>query len=305
MQGVHLNLLSSPILLQPRPDNSIGHPTAATSDYTTTAPNAPPTTVNAPAITTTNRAINTAASNNITNVHGAAGPNNSRKGGKRGTMNYTSDKVKYLLVLVERVLPAGPDDWELIARLHSAKYPNHLRDGKELKRKFYEHAHKKPQTGNPNISSTDLDASRLKQLINSKVGSTSNFTVDDDTFVEQTDVNIEELLNEAWTETTTSPGDASSSLLLPSKTTVTNKVASVAMRARTDDVASVPMSARAQARKDEVAAVAINARRNIGNEVKEAVEKSSADMSAEMNQMMIQRLMQVKRMWQNVRRKKT
>jgi hypothetical protein len=95
--------LSSPILLQPRPDNSIGHPTVATLVYaTTTTLNAPPT--NAPAITTTNSAITgstittsnniTAASNNITTVHGAVGPTNSRKGGKRGMVNYTSDEVK-------------------------------------------------------------------------------------------------------------------------------------------------------------------------------------------------------------------
>ncbi len=179
-------------------------------------------------------------------------------------MNYTSDEVKDLLVLVERVLPAGREDWELIARLHSAKYPNHLWDGKKLKWKFYEHAKTKPQTGNPNISSTDLEASRLQHLINSKVGSTSNFTVDDVAFVERTDTNFEELLNEALTETTTSPGDTSSAFLLPSKTAVTNKVASVAV------------STRAQAWKDEVATVAINARRNKGNAVKEAGEKSSA-----------------------------
>jgi hypothetical protein len=51
MQGVHLNLLSSPIILQPRPDNSIGHLTAATLDYATTAPNVHHTTVNAPTTT--------------------------------------------------------------------------------------------------------------------------------------------------------------------------------------------------------------------------------------------------------------
>jgi hypothetical protein len=200
--------------------------------------------------------------------------------------------VKDLLALVERVLPAGPEEWELIARLHSAKYPNHLRDGKKLKRKFYEHANKKPQTGNPNISSNDLEASRLKQLINSKVGSTSNFTVDDDAFVERTDGNFEELLDEALTETTTSPGDNSSALLLPTETAVTNEAASAAVRARTDEVSSVATSARAQARKDEVATIAINARRNKGNAVKEAVEKSSGDMAAIMNQLMVQRLLQ-------------
>jgi hypothetical protein len=207
-------------------------------------------------------------------------------------VNYTSDEVKDLLVLVERVLSAGPEDWELIARLHSSKYPNHLWDGKKLNPKFYEHANKKPQTGNPNILSTDLEANRLKRLINSKVGSTSNFTVDDDAFVEQTDANFEELLNEALTETFTSLGDASSALLLPTEMAVTNEIASVAVRARTDEVASAAVSARAQARKDEVATVAINARRNKGNAVKEAVEKSSGDMAGIMNQLMIQRLLQ-------------
>jgi hypothetical protein len=76
--------------------------------------NAATTTVNAPAIITTNRAITTAACTNITTVDGAAGPTNSRKGGKRGTVNYKSDEVKDLLVLVERVLPAGQQeaaDW--------------------------------------------------------------------------------------------------------------------------------------------------------------------------------------------------
>ncbi len=144
--------------------------------------------------------------------------------------------MKDLLVLVERVLPAGPEEWELIARLHSSKYPNHLWDGTKLKRKFYEHANKKPQTGNPNISSTDLEASRLKQLINSKVGSTSNFTVDNGAFVEQMDGNFEELLNEALTETSSSPGDTSSALLLPTEMAVTNEAASAAVRARTDEV---------------------------------------------------------------------
>jgi hypothetical protein len=197
--------------------------------------------------------------------------------------------VKDLLVLVERVLPAGPEDWELIARLHSSKYPNHLRDGKKLKQKFYEHANKKPQTGNPNISYTDLEASRLKQLINSKVGSTSNFTVDNDAFVERTDANFEELLNEALTETSASPGDTSSALLLHTEMAVTNEAA---VRAQTDEVTSVAVSARAQAHKDEVATVASNAWKNKSNAVKEAVEKSSGDMAGIMKQLMIQRLLQ-------------
>jgi hypothetical protein len=255
------------------------HPT--TVNQTLTAVNNPPTastTTNVTTTTTTtNRGIPTAASNN-------------RR--KKGTVNYTSDEVKDLLVLVERVLPAGPEEWELIARLHSSNYPNHLRDGKKLKWKFYKHTNKKPQTGNPNKSSTDLEASRLKQLINSKVGSTSNFTADEDAFVERTDANFEELLNEALTETSASPGDTSSALLSPTETAVTNEAASAAVRARTDEVSSVATSARAQARKGEVATVAINARRNKGNAVKEAVEKSSGDMTGIMNQIMVQRLLQ-------------
>jgi hypothetical protein len=193
-QGVaHMNIVSSPILLQQRQGNIISCSTAATSDYAATAFDALPPTVNHPP-TTVNHSPNAAATTNVTTTTNRGIPtaaSNNRRVGKKGMVNYTSDEVKDLLVIVERVLPAGPEDWELIARLHSSKYPNHLWDGKKLKWKFYEHANKKPQTGNPNISSTDLEASRLKQLINSKVGRTSNFTVDDDAFVDRTDTNFE------------------------------------------------------------------------------------------------------------------
>lgn len=68
---------------------------------------------------------------------------------KKGTVNYTSDEVKDLLLVVAKVLPAGNEDWSVVGKFHSEKYPNHDRDWKSLKSKFNDHANKKPKTGNP------------------------------------------------------------------------------------------------------------------------------------------------------------
>ncbi len=67
-------------------------------------------------------------------------------------------------------LPLGSEVWQVVARLHSEKFPANKHDAAKLKCKFYEIANKKPSTGNPELGVVEKSAKKIKEQIDAKCG---------------------------------------------------------------------------------------------------------------------------------------
>jgi hypothetical protein len=50
--------------------------------------------------------------------------------------NYSTTEIRSLLVLMERILPKCPDEWEIIRMVHGKIFPDHSRTVSSLQRKF-------------------------------------------------------------------------------------------------------------------------------------------------------------------------
>jgi len=91
---------------------------------------------------------------------------------RSGSKNYNNEELMSLLRTIQRVLPIGPEMWDMVAQLHAMSYSHCQRDGKSLKTKYLRLANEKPGTGNPSMSDATRLAKEIKVAIDLKVGNT-------------------------------------------------------------------------------------------------------------------------------------
>ncbi len=70
--------------------------------------------------------------------------------------------LEHLLKSVSICLPLGSEVWQVVACLHSEKFPTNKHDAAKLKFKYYEIANKKPSTGNPELGVVEKSAKKNK-----------------------------------------------------------------------------------------------------------------------------------------------
>ena len=104
-------------------------------------------------------------------------PPPTTKANKKGTRrergpNFTTQELLSLAQTVREVLPQDMDDWELVAQLHSAKFPNNHRKAKSLKLQFTVMHRKKQPTGDPAMP----DHIRIAKEAHYEIGAEANLT---------------------------------------------------------------------------------------------------------------------------------
>ncbi len=103
------------------------------------------------AATSTSAAASTSAFAAAGNAAQRAASSKFPHSGSKGSKNNSHDEVEDLLKSVSICLPFGSEDRQVVAHLHSEKFPANKHDTAKLKHKFYEIANKKPSTSNPEL----------------------------------------------------------------------------------------------------------------------------------------------------------
>jgi len=163
---------------------------------------------------------------------------------RSGSKNCSNKELLSLLRTIQRVLPIGPEMWEMVAQLHSINYSHCQRDGKSLKTKYLRLATEKPSTGNPNMSPATLLAKEIKLTIDLKVGNTPSDA--DEFFGEGDDTNNhgdDDSISEA------SPAAPPTGAGIP---TVINAAPTVALTATTDNLTALTTTTKKKNRTNQI-----------------------------------------------------
>lgn len=91
--------------------------------------------------------------------------------------NFTRDEIDSLLDSVEEVMPLGMDEWTIVERRHSAKYPERNRTKESLCRKFQQLYLTKQPTGSPDCPQEIRRAKELMNVIREKAEVSSGGSV--------------------------------------------------------------------------------------------------------------------------------
>ena len=90
-------------------------------------------------------------------------------GGRRaGTANYSKDETMDLLRCIEKILPIGCEEWNMVVQEHGQKYPNSHRDKGAVVRKYSTLHRKTIPTGNPACPEEVRLAKHIKYKIGDK-----------------------------------------------------------------------------------------------------------------------------------------
>ena len=95
---------------------------------------------------------------------GGRGGRGGRGGGGSGP-RFSPDEIDHLLILLERLLPIGPNEWSTVATEQQNRFPDKDRTELSLRRQFTKLYKKPAPTGNPNIPLVVLEAKRIQRLI--------------------------------------------------------------------------------------------------------------------------------------------
>jgi hypothetical protein len=63
---------------------------------------------------------------------------------------YTDEEVNSLLLLMNKILPISPREWDTVCREHNENWPNSNRDSNSIRGKFNSLANQRVPTGDPN-----------------------------------------------------------------------------------------------------------------------------------------------------------
>jgi hypothetical protein len=194
--------------------------------------------------------------------------------------------VEHLLKSVAICLPLGSEDWQVVASLHSEKFPANKCDAAKLKHKFYEIVNKKPSTGNPELGVIEKSAKKIKEQINAKCGVSNDVNVDDD-FEASDGEDLSPSLENNNLEM-----DASEGIIALSKTAeATAQAAMKTVESEKNDSgkkASEDMKKK-DAAKDAAATLANSSRKNKTKNLISVLQTSNGDMMRVMQMMMMQR----------------
>ena len=80
---------------------------------------------------------------------------------------YFPVEMMYLFTVMEKVLPIGPIEWDLVLAAHIENFPG--RNVESIRRKYTTTHRKKVPTGNPNMPPEVSLAKKVKYLIGEKV----------------------------------------------------------------------------------------------------------------------------------------
>ena len=98
------------------------------------------------------------------------------KSQRKGRSNYIHDETMALLDILERRLPIGPEEWDVVSDEHALNFPKRSVDS--IRRKFAGLHRRQPGTGNPNCPPEVEQAKRIKHLI----GARANIGTQDEEF---------------------------------------------------------------------------------------------------------------------------
>ncbi len=103
---------------------------------------------------------------------GGAGRGGVSRGGGSGP-RFTMEEIEYLLVIVERILPIGPNDWGHVVGEQLRRFPDKERNELSLRRQFQKLYRRTAPTGNPYIPPHVLEAKRIQRLIEERADATN------------------------------------------------------------------------------------------------------------------------------------
>ncbi len=187
----------------------------------------------------------------------------------KGSKNYSRDGLEYLLKSVSICLLLGSEDWQVVAHLHSDKFPANKRDAPKLKR-----ANKKPSTGNPELGVIEKSAKKIKEQINAKCGVSNDVNVD-----KEFEASDGEELSPSVDKNSIEM-DASEGIIALSETAeVAAQAAKTVEPEKIDSgIKCDDDTKKKDVAKDAAAAMANSARRNKTNNLISALQTSNGDM---------------------------
>ena len=119
-----------------------------------------------------------------------------KKGGRKSRKgNYLPDETMFLLDILQRVRPIGPEEWQQCANKHTARY---IGCGVEsIRRKFSDLYKKSVPTGDPNCREDVKQAKRIKWAIGDRAADgdgEEEFNLEDTSFTARPDPNAPPLV---------------------------------------------------------------------------------------------------------------